>query len=241
MGVPLGFEITFDYYDKNPNGIGYNIEKLQNFKKVVGNKTEEYPIEKLATFIIKQLARRDILVNNVEVYEYTKKKIAFKENKGGITIKGNKFDFENTNISLVEEEEEIPETKLLEQPKPKSEHKIKVVSPKINAMRYETFDPDNGEIVGRLQKKGIYLTPQKMYPILEEVLTNTEVTNSLNGNQQMSQEVYNYKILDDNNKECIVSFTYFRPKVILSYTGEQQYNGQQTNNQFDMPLLRRGM
>ena len=79
-----------------------------------------------------------------------------------------------------------------------------------------------------------------MYPILEEVLTNTDIKNLLDGNMN-SESVYNYKILDDNNQECVVSFAYFRPKVILSFVGEQHYEGQQVGNfnENAMPALRR--
>jgi len=50
-------------------------------------KLEEVPVEKLASAVMMQLARRDIMVFNVEISEFIKRKVSFKETKGGVLIK----------------------------------------------------------------------------------------------------------------------------------------------------------
>jgi hypothetical protein len=66
--------------------------------KRIGTAHEEVPLEKLAGAVMAQMARREYLVVDVEVYEYTKKKLAFKENKNGVVIKGKLFTFDGQEI-----------------------------------------------------------------------------------------------------------------------------------------------
>jgi len=99
----MAYEIIFKYYEK----IGicdYEKSKELQLKKTFGDLQSEFPMEKLASVILGQMARRDILVFDVEIYEFTKKKISFKENKNGIVIKNKKFNLGLDNIVVCEEE-----------------------------------------------------------------------------------------------------------------------------------------
>jgi hypothetical protein len=100
------FEIEFKYY-KQKEDLDYNKDEPLIFKNKFGKVDEDYPREKLAKYILTQLARRDIFIFDVEIYEYTKKKVNFKLSKNGFSISGNKFN----NSDLAEDchfEDDVP-------------------------------------------------------------------------------------------------------------------------------------
>ena len=102
----MAYEVIFKYYEKL--GIcEYDKTKELEFKKTLGSLQEEYPLEKLASAILGQMARRDILVYDVEIFEFTKKKISFKENKNSISIKNKKFNLGTDNIVVSEDVESV--------------------------------------------------------------------------------------------------------------------------------------
>lgn len=84
----------------------------------MGTPTEEVPLEQAAGKIMAQLARRNILITDVEIYEFTKKKLSYKEADDGILIKNKKFRFDD-GASLdvapasVEEEGAGPQEQLM--------------------------------------------------------------------------------------------------------------------------------
>ena len=93
----MGFEVVFKYHDKIENG--YDTLENKTFKKKFGDPYEDVPLSKLALFIMGQLARRDIWIVDVEINEFIKKSISFRENKSGIIIKNNKFTGEYIPIT----------------------------------------------------------------------------------------------------------------------------------------------
>ncbi len=100
------FEVEFKYY-KQKEDLDYNKDEPLVFKNKFGKIDEDYPKEKLAKYILTQLARRDIFIYDVEVYEFTKKKVNFKLGKNGFSIAGSKF----SNSDLAEEcslENDVP-------------------------------------------------------------------------------------------------------------------------------------
>ena len=99
----MAFEVVFKYYEKINND--YDKSKELEYKKTIGSLENDLPLEKLASVILGQMARRDILVFDVEIYEFTKKKISFKENKNGIVIKNKKFNLGLESILVSEEDE----------------------------------------------------------------------------------------------------------------------------------------
>ena len=88
----MGFECLYHYHERVEGD--YNREEKKTFKKKVGDPFEEVSLEKLAGAVMAQLARRDVWIVDVEVYELSKKAISFKEAKGGIILKNKKFLFE---------------------------------------------------------------------------------------------------------------------------------------------------
>lgn len=107
----MGYEVNFQFYNKLENSFEYDRENPTTFKKTYGKWNEDYALDKLAAAILQQMARRDIFVFDVEIYEFQKKKISFKQNKGDLIIKNKKF----TNKGGVEDafqEEEVDENAL---------------------------------------------------------------------------------------------------------------------------------
>lgn len=85
----MGFLVIFDYHKRKESG--YDMENVSKLSKKVGRDDEDTPLEHVVILIQKQLARRDILVTEVEVFEFVKKKVKFKEVKGGFVLKDKKF------------------------------------------------------------------------------------------------------------------------------------------------------
>lgn len=103
----MGFEIKYTYHPRGDDGYDTN-KKEQKFVKV-GKPFDETSLEKLAAAIMAQLARRDIWVVDVEVSEFVKRSISFKECKDGkgIVLKGKRFSFNEAAEMISEEENEI--------------------------------------------------------------------------------------------------------------------------------------
>lgn len=252
----MGFEVNFSYYDKNKDGKGFDTSQLHTFKKVIG-KTEDVPLDKLAKTVMMQLARRDILVEDVEVYEYTRKKISFKETKGGVIIKNQKFLLDQDEIVMVEEPEEVrPQqiqivqqepTQVLQKPSASLlGSKLQMPSPSQKALRMEVFDPDDPGVAAELAKKNIKVTPKKKYAIFEEKLSTISVV--VSGSRQ-EVNGYDYLILTDDAKKEYVSSIHFVPEqrgligmpanLMPRPSGANlMYMGPTGDN--DMPVLRRG-
>lgn len=108
----MGFEVKFKCYKRNPETGNYDEEDVGEYTKKVGKQTEDVPLEKLAFVILNQMSRRDIFVKDVEIYEYVKRKLTFKESKSGdgIIIGGKKFGSNSsydTELDIVVEEPEV--------------------------------------------------------------------------------------------------------------------------------------
>jgi hypothetical protein len=96
--IHMGFEVTFYYHPKKEEGIGYDTETQLQISKKVGQPFEETGLEQLAAVIMSQLARRDVLIYDVEIDEFIRQKVSFKESKDGrgIVLKNKKFMLDNT-------------------------------------------------------------------------------------------------------------------------------------------------
>ena len=90
----MGYEVIYKYHERNSEGSGYDASEVQEIKRAVGGVYEDLPPEKLVSAIVTQMARRDIWVVDVEVYEFVRKKLAFRETKGGIVIGNRKYSFD---------------------------------------------------------------------------------------------------------------------------------------------------
>lgn len=82
----MGYEITFHYKENEESKV-----KTIN----VGTPNEEISLELVAGKVFAQLARRNILVTDVEINEFTKKAVRYKEVDDGIIIKNKKFKFDD--------------------------------------------------------------------------------------------------------------------------------------------------
>ena len=100
----MGYEITFSFHEKNEEG-KMDMETSSTFTKTVGKRNEEVSLEKVGAIILGQMARRDIYISNVTIFEYVKREVSFKETKTGITIKNKKFSFDQLSGELKAEED----------------------------------------------------------------------------------------------------------------------------------------
>ena len=90
----MGYEVIYSYHEKVDGN--YNKDEVKTIKKKVGDPFEDVPLEKLASVVMGQLARRDIFVASVEVFELSKKPISYRESDGGVVIKNKKFTFDHS-------------------------------------------------------------------------------------------------------------------------------------------------
>lgn len=107
----MGFEICFKYYNKKSEGFGYDTEKEPEIMKVaVGKQWDEINLDEVAKAIFGQMAKRNILIVDAEVFEFTKKKVSFKMKDDGISIKNRKFSYDITGAIKSENDtdESIP-------------------------------------------------------------------------------------------------------------------------------------
>lgn len=108
----MGYEVIYHYHERQSDG-KYNMEEQKELKKKVGSPLDEIPLNQLAVTVMSQLARRDIWIVDVEIFEFTKKKISFKEasDGSGIVIKNKKFGVKGneSDLIVVEDSEEPSE------------------------------------------------------------------------------------------------------------------------------------
>lgn len=94
----MGYEVRYHYHPKKEDGVGYDMDKKEVMTKKVGKSFDDTPLEKLAGAVMSQMARRDVLIFDVEVDEFVRKSINFKETKDGrgIVLKNKRFSFNST-------------------------------------------------------------------------------------------------------------------------------------------------
>lgn len=177
----MGFEIKYFYKEAIEPGI-YSEEVLSKTSKI-GKFEEEVPLEMLAGKIMSQLARRNILIVDIEVYEYNKKKISYKETDSGILIKNKKFSFDSGAVIEASSEEDEDLNKILEDEvllskikhalghsassKVNIAQRTKNISSGRKVIRRETYDP---EILTKhkIEQRGLKFTVGRSYPIFSE-------------------------------------------------------------------------
>lgn len=206
----MGFEILYHYHERLEEG-GYNKEETKSMKKRVGDPFEDVCLDKCAGAILAQLARRDIWVTDVEVYELSKKKITFREAKGGsVVLKNKKYQMDG-NAGIVSQEitEAPPQPQQAMQLLPNDGQPMMVPSAgsgiqphnrgALRPIKWVVFQPsyDNDE-TRRLKVKMLKFTIDKKYPVFSEQLQSNGVGMA-------------YKTLDDNGREILVSDEYFIP------------------------------
>lgn len=250
----MAYEVIFKYYEK----LGvceYDKTKELDFKKTLGNLQEEYPLEKLASAILGQMARRDILVYDVEIFEFTKKKISFKENKNSISIKNKKFNLGTDNIVVSEETESA---NLLSSNNHSSVECNKTEKPQMVETKVVVQKPHNNSVPSSPLKSMI----GDRKPIKRVIFSPGDLK-YLNGKPwrfSLNKEYYVYRerfaengigmlylMLDDRNREFEVQDEFFVPSQ-ANLIGEDDNNSFNVNNDRlnwqgnvgsnDMPKLR---
>lgn len=178
----MGFEVQYNYYEKVKDSFDYDRDSPKSLKKIYGKAIEDYPLDKLANSIMQQMARRDIFIFDVEIYEFQKKKISFRQNKSDLVIKNKKFTntgvfLENCDDSENEElcENSAKETKQL--PNINIAPRVNIANNKTNlvpavsdrVIKKMQFLP------GRITKPVGRFTVEKVYPVYRESLSENGV------------------------------------------------------------------
>jgi hypothetical protein len=104
----MGYEVKYKYYTKDEDG-EYDTDETKEGSIKVGSPYEDLPLDNLAGKVMSLLARRNILVTEIETYEYKKKKISFSEEENGIKIKNKKFKFDDGPPVQCSEENDVKE------------------------------------------------------------------------------------------------------------------------------------
>lgn len=204
----MGFEVCYKYHEKIEGD--YNKDETKSFKKKVGDPFEEVSLEKLAGAIMAQLARRDVWILDVEVFELSKKPVSFKESKGGIILKNKKFNFdgggEDASTVIVQD--------MVQAPAPAPQHASNDQYVNIQgksdlsrtllpheqgqprrAIDWMVFSPELPQMT-EIKQKNLRFTPEKKYPVFEK-------------KDGLSGEVF--LMIDDTGREQLVSDKYFIP------------------------------
>jgi hypothetical protein len=252
----MGFEVTYHFHEKIEGD--YNKDEKKTFKKKVGDPFEEVSLEKLAGAVMAQLARRDVWIVDIEVFELSKKPISFKETKGGIVLKNKKFLFdgggEDSSTVIVQDmvQSPTPQHFPVQQISPSGQQhnqgQFQNPSMGVSQQPHEqgrprrpidwvVFSPEL-HLMPEIRQKNLRLTPDKKYPIFEK--------------KDAGHLGEIYVMQDDTGREQSVSDKYFIPASVnlvadrelgFSQSSQQKDGGKLywggANNEPDMPDIRR--
>ncbi len=219
----MSFEVVYKYYERLEDSGDYDKENPLTLKKIYGKTQEDYSLDKLAVNIYQQMARRDIWIYDVEIYEFAKKKISFKQNKMDLIIKNKRFspktgtlediDIEEhteqihvntsvacqTNLALPSVTQQVQEPVNLAPPI-RSQPNIAPASPKPRkVIKMVVFDPINPKERAKFPYK---FTPGKKYPVYRERISPSgigmliETLDDLNNPVNVSDELF--AVVDTN-------------------------------------------
>jgi hypothetical protein len=211
----MGYEICYWYHERMPDG-KWNTDERREMKKKIGGPTDEVELEKLAAIILTQLAKRDKLVVDVEVYEYAKKRISFKEasDSSGIVLKNKKFTAGTIAGQLMVEESDEP------QPHENGNGKVLALPRNEDARRasnsgrvqaWMVFDPEI-PLLHEAKQKGLKLTVGNKYAAYEIKPHPTGVGNVLT-------------IMDDAGARMLVHDKYFVANTRVRLVGDEEVGG----------------
>jgi hypothetical protein len=223
----MGFEVIFTCVNKKEDG-AYDLENPTTFKRTIGSPHDETPLEELAKVVLKQLARRDKLITDVEPYEFIKKKISFSESKGGILLKHKKYTLDQGELigqdvpqlpAPVQQTTPTPVQQTTPAPSPASNN--------LKAIRTEIFDPQYPGLAQETKKRGFKFTLGKKYPIYEERPAPGGTYAGMN-----------YKTADDNGDIQVLNSLHFRPPAVLTndFTEEDGLAKKRSDDNFNEPV-----
>lgn len=199
----MGYEVIYRYKEAGDQPGSYS-EEIKEKSAKIGKVTDEVGLDALAAKIMTQLARRNILIVEIEIYEYAKKRISYKETSTGIVIKNKKFSFDSGSVVETGEFEDMdapaqePEEEFKPVPSPSKEladRSCPVANRNLvrRPIRQEMYDPEPlAEF--KAAQKGLKFTKGRKYPIYSEDSFGGTIT---------------YSTTDDRGKEVNVSAEYF--------------------------------
>jgi hypothetical protein len=247
----MGFEVIYSYHERDDDG-NYNRDEEKQLRRTIGEAYEDIPLSKLASSIMAQMARRDIWVTGVEVFEFAKKSVNFRETNGGIILKNKKYLLDSANVEAREVDISQPQPPGLQphqmiqhqqqpqqqQPEYSGEQPHNQGLQSRRPIKYMTFAPEL-HLLSEVKTKGMRFTEDKKYPVYQILPHPTGVG-----------EVY--KMIDDGGREQLVSDKYFVPGEVnlfgdkqlgFSETPEQRDGGQLywggASSNDDVPVIRR--
>lgn len=242
----MGYEVVFSYKESGDSP-GHYSDEIKKKTCRIGRTTEDVPLESLAARIMSQLARRNILIVDVEIYEYAKKQLKYRESADGIVIKNRKFSFASGCIVELDSDEEPLEEDFKPIPSPSKDladrscpivakkAELKNIAPSKRVLRYEAYEPEPLSEF-KAKQKGLKFTVGKRYPIYSEESLGTSVV---------------YKTTDDSGKEVSVGAEYFvavgaglamqdeGPKYVGAENQKEEINLWGNYERTEMPDIRR--
>ena len=166
----MGYECILHYYEEVSKG-EYNKEESKTKSIKIGSPYEDIPAEVLAGKLMAQLARKNMLIFDIEIFEFAKKKISYKETNDGILIKNRKFNFDddttifNSVNSVQSEDEEVIEKVVVPNITAKTINPSVSSPPKLDRpIRYEIFSPDDPLLLNSYRSEKMPFTLNQKYP-----------------------------------------------------------------------------
>lgn len=194
----MGYEIIFHYKESVSPGVYGEEVKTRSCK--IGRVTEDVELDSLAAKIMSQLARRNVFITDVEIYEFAKKKLSYRETSDGIVLKNKKFSFDSGKVVTTDDFDSEFDEEFKPIPSPSkdlADQSCPIVQSRTTqsrrAIRHELFEPEPLAL-HKAQQKGLKFTVGKKYPIYSESSIGTTVV---------------YKTTDDRGREVEVSSEYF--------------------------------
>lgn len=240
----MGYEIFYKYKDAT-DVLGVYSDEIKEKSVKIGKVTDEVGLDAVAAKVMTQLARRNILIVEVEIYEYAKKKVSYRETPTGIVIKNKKFSFDSGSVVETGDfEDETPAEEFKPIPSPSRElaDRSCPMAPKVNVapqarrpIRYEIFEPEPLAL-HKAQQKGLKFTVGKKYPVYSEESFGGTIT---------------YNTADDRGRELNVSAEYFvamgsgltqqdeGPTYVGAENQRDEINLWRSYEKVDMPEIRR--
>ncbi len=229
----MGFEVTYRYHERLEEG-GYDKAETKELKRKVGDPFEDVQLEKLASLIMGQLARRDIWVTDVEIYELKKQKVSFRETKGGIIVKNKKFilDAENNNITCQDIQEVpvvppqqqmalVPQNGVVAPHNALALNQQQASGPK-RPIKFVVVDDTgaiqdgNGDrvpVIMAIKRAGLQFRPGQRYPVYQELDDPRDKRVDKFGHPTLDRKKV-YMMWDDAKRDVMVSQDYFVPADI---------------------------
>jgi len=239
----MGYEIVYKYKEATDTPGVYS-EDIKEKSVKIGKVTDEVGLDAVAAKVMTQLARRNILIVDVEIYEYAKKRVSYRETPSGIVIKNKKFSFDSGSVVETEDFEEPPQEEFKPVPSPSREladrscpiaQRANVAPLSRRPIRHEIFEPEPLAL-HKAQQKGLKFTVGKKYPVYSEDSFGGTIT---------------YSTKDDRGKEVNVSAEYFvamgsglmqqddGPTYVGAENQKEEINLWRGYEQVEMPDIRR--